>query len=115
MIKRLALTFALLLVLLLTLVAWRGRGDGRLRATRTPTPSPTLLQPATPAHPQAQPADGCDLSYPNSQTPGTCAYATAQSAVATWTAANCAAGEWINGQLNCLATVAPTWTQAPYP
>ena len=89
---------------------WHSRVEWRASATLAP------IATNTPVSANVESGDSCDLSYPNPQIPGTCANTTRVSQLATWAAANCAAGEWTDGTLNCLATVAPTWTPIPaYP
>lgn len=103
------LLFTLAFVAMFAVAAWRGRGDGRLHGPETALP-PLDAATATAPAPEATPTP-CDLSYPNPYLPGTCAHATLESQFATWTAANCAGGEFVNGVLNCQVTAAPTWTR----
>jgi len=74
-------------------------------ATQTPTQTPSPPAPSAPS--------ACDASNPNPYFPGTCAHIALENALATWTAANCAAGSWQNGNLNCIATIAPPPVTAP--
>lgn len=123
--KRIAIIGLVIGLLLIALPVYAGmckRGQILCRARAYPLGSRATVTATSTAVPYSETgvqntpvAPPCDTSYPNSQIPGTCAHATAQSAVATWTAANCAAGEWRNGALDCLATVAPLWTATPWP
>ena len=66
--------------------------------TATQVPTQTLSLPAPSA---------CDASNPNPYFPGTCAHVALENELATWAAANCAVGNWQDGNLNCIATALP--------
>lgn len=73
---------------------------GNIRACR-PKVYPRASVTVTPVPPSETPVQ----NQPQSDN-----YAIEPDVHATWAAANCAAGTWQDGVLNCLATVAPTWT-----
>lgn len=83
-----------------------------ITATATYTTAP-VAPTATPI--PTEPVANCDTSYPNSYIAGTCAHATLEGQIATWQAANCAAGHWAGGVLHCSATALPNPTNPAYP
>lgn len=103
------------IIVLLGIVVGMGAASGKITPRRNRiTPAPAILFaptktpiPTETAYPPTiEPT--CDMAYPNPYLPDTCAHATMESQLATWTAANCAAGDWVDGVLNCVATVEPT-------